>query len=510
MEDLVRIPVYPDTELPQGNINFSSRYPNLMTENKKDLGAFYTPLHTAEYMVRLLRNLDEKSRVLEPCGGDGVFVRALLKNTSLKPEQIEVWDINPKVKKNIIKFGVKFEIKDTLLETNFDGLFRPVFTHIVGNPPYLNKQSLYIKKNKNKLKKIYKEIGANDTYAMFLYICGNLLAPNGELVFIISDTYRTLRIHKKLRRWLLENFVIKEITLCPSSLFKNKGTMVQTSIIYLVKDNPTKNSKIKFNDCRKNQIGDYNGKIWEVPQLDILKYPDYVFYFENKKKLLTLISSTEKRMADFLDGGLGMHTTNNKKYLALIVYPGERVKSNKGIKNFVPFQLVNEKNKWRIYHKTGGNNKYYKKPTYAIRWDEESIKKYKMLKGLEKYKDRQGFIVSGVCSNLSARIASRGALWESNKAMCFFPKNPKEYPVYFFIGILNSKPYNEMIKIINHTNSIQIRDIKKLPMLNFSKEDIKKVSSISIFIISKLKRNPYFNFKKYQEEIDKIVLKYIN
>jgi tRNA1(Val) A37 N6-methylase TrmN6 len=481
----------------------------MIEQIKKNLGAFYTPIHTAKYMVGLFNSINEESKILEPCGGDGVFVKALLQKGGIKPEQIEVWDINPQLEQNIKKFGVKFVVKDTLLNTDFNSLFRPTFTHIIGNPPYLNKQSLYIKRNKEKLRKLYKEIGVNDTYAMFLYLCGNLLSKNGELVFIISDTYRTLGIHKKLRHWLLTNFTIKEIILCPPALFKDKGTMVKTSIIHLVKSIPSQNHKIEFNDCRENDLGDYNGKIWLVPQLDILKYPDYVFYFENNRDLLKILTSENKKIIDFLDGGLGMHTTNNKKYLALIDYKDKSVELNKKYKNIISFQMAKRKRGWRIYHKTGGNNKYYKKPTFAIKWDTESIKKYKNLKNVKKYEGRQGFIISGVCSTLSARLSYKGALWESNKAMCFFPKDPQKYPVYFFIGILNSKPYNEMIKIINHTNSIQIRDIKKLPMLNFSDKDIKKISQISKFIIDNLKRKEDFNFQKYQDNIDEIILKYI-
>ena len=401
---------------------------------KKDLGAFYTPAHTASYMISLFNKLNEKAKLLEPCGGDGIFIKSILNKKLLKPKQIEVWDINLQVEKNIKNLGVKFTVKDTLLETNLKSSFQPIFTHVIGNPPYLNKQSLYIKNNKNKLKKIYKEIGVNDTYAMFIYLCGNLLSQNGELVFIISDTYRTLGIHKKLRYWILNNFTIKEITLCPPSLFKDSGTMIQTSIIHLVKNKFPKNHKIKFNDCRKNELGDYKGKIWMVSQLDILKYPDYVFYFKNNINLLNVLTSANEKLVDFLEGGLGMHTTNNKQYLALIDYKDENIQLNKKNKNIVLFQNIKQGNGWKIYHKTGGNNKYYKKPKYAIKWNKEVIKKYKMLNGLEQYKEKQGFIISGVCSSLSARLAYKGAMWESNKAMCFFPKNPRKYPVYFFIG----------------------------------------------------------------------------
>ncbi len=462
------------------------------SETKKNLGAFYTPAHTAAYMVSLLSNFDKTSKLLEPCGGDGVFVKEILNRKLLKPWQIEVWDINPQVKNTLKKLEVNIKIKDSLLATDFQSLFKNSYTHILSNPPYLNKQSQYLKKNKTKLRKLYKAIGVNDTYALFLYLGCNLLALKGELVFIISDTYRTLGIHKRLRYWLLKNLTINQITLCPASLFKDTGTSVKTSIIHLTNSPPDKKHKIIFNDCRNDRIGDYQGKIWKVNQNEILTYPDYVFYFENNKKLMNVFNNQNKKLVDFLDGGLGMHTTNNKKFLKKI--------------NYDQFLKDNDNN-WRIYHKTGGDNQYYKKPQFAIKWDKDSIKHYKSLKGLEKFLKRDGFLISGVCSKLSARMAIKGALWESNKAFEFFPKT-KQYPPLFFIGILNSGPYNEMIKIINHTNSIQVRDIKKLPMFDFKKNDIKRITNIARTIVEKLKKNPRLNFDRYQQKIDQIVVHY--
>ena len=136
--------------------------------------------------------------------------------------------------------------------------------------------------------------------------------------------------------------------------------------------------------------------------------------------------------------------------------------------------------------------------------------RYKMPRNFNINENRRGFIISGICSNLSARLSTVGALWESNKAMCFFPKDPKKYSPEFFVGVLNSEVYNKMIKLLNHTNSLQIRDIKKLPMPDFRDNDIKNIAVVSQDIVDRLKTNLNYNFEHEQNQINKIVEKYFN
>mgnify|MGYP001159103406 CR=1 FL=1 len=478
-------------------------------EQQKKLGAFYTPFHTANYMISRLNGFNKTSNLLEPSGGDGVFVSEILNKRLLTPSQITVWDINPETQKTIKLLGVNnVVIKDTLLETELnDGLLfkKETFSHIIGNPPYLNKQSTYIKEHKNKLKKTFSLIGANDTYAMFLYLCCKLLIENGQLCFIVSDTFLTLGIHKKLRKFLLENYTIKEITLCQKDLFKNTGILVNTCIICLQNKKPDSNHHIIFNDCRNNKIGEYTGKKRQMRQTDMLTYPDYVFGFNGDVGLLKKIIRF-KKLTEILDGGLGMHTTDNEKFLGIVDYNGKQY-ANSGLPQIPVNKIKN--GEWKFYHKRGGKNKYYMPAEHCIRWDKNSTTNYKIPKTVNIDENRQGIIISGISSELSARLATKGALWESNKAFCFFPKNPDKYPPEFFVGILNSKIYNDMAKLLNHTVSLQIRDIKKLPFFNFKGRDIKTISEISKKIINRLKINLDYNFSKEQERIDKIVNEYV-
>ncbi len=477
--------------------------------NQKQLGAFYTPRHTVQYIlsrVNAAATIDNQSNILEPSGWDGIFVSCLLDDyKQVKPQQIEVRDVNLKVKDQITQYGVNFSHRDSLLDNALaDGQTEWIYSHIIGNPPYLNKQSDYIKKNKKLLKNIYEDIGVHDTYAMFIYLWCKLLKEWGVLWFIVSDTFLTLWIHKKFRKFLLENFSIKEITICPKKLFE--GVAVSTCIIIIQNKKPNKKSTFIINDCRKSEIGNYDGVINTFNQNETLGNPDYVFNFNGNTDLIKYIN-TDDKIIDYVDGWLWMHTRDNNKYLAIIDYNGIQYAKRQSIELRVAEKDIDGK-KWKFYHKQWGDFKYFLPAEYAVKWDALSVSNYSIPKNALIEKKQQWFIVSWVCSRLSARLSTMWAMWESNKAMCFFPKNSQQYPCEYFLWLLNSSVYAKFIKFLNHTNSVQIRDIYKLPMLHISESDKQKVIDTVRYIIQKQKKDRYYDFSAKQQEIDGIIEKY--
>ena len=481
--------------------------------NKKQLWAFYTPTHTVDYIlskVNKVLKFDKNSRILEPSWWDWAFISSLLTWYEVTPKSIDVRDINIEVKDHILNYWVNFSCKDTLLETdilskNSFSTEKWIYTHVVWNPPYLNKQSEYIKNNKHKLKNIYNIIGVYDTYAMFIYLWSRLLKKWWCLGFIVSNTFLTLWIHKNFRKYLLENFSIKEITLCQKNLFE--WATVSTCIIIIENKKPTKESKYIINDCRNNPVWQYNWIINENPQIDTLNNPDYIFDINNNPSFLKMVNNNDK-MIHYLNWGLWMHTKNNEKYLSIVDYNWINYTKKKTITSFIPNKDVDGK-KRIYYHKQGGWFKYYLPAEYAVKWDKESLSNYVIPKNALWLKNKQWFIISWVCSNLSARLSTPWAMRESNKAMCFFPKDSK-YPCEYFIWLLNSSSYARLMKTLNHTNSIQIRDIYKLPMIHLKKEDKTELINIVKLIINNMKKNLTFDYNEYQNKIDKIVENYFN
>jgi len=61
------------------------------------------------------------------------------------------------------------------------------------------------------------------------------------------------------------------------------------------------------------------------------------------------------------------------------------------------------------------------------------------------------------------------------------------------------------MKALNHTNSIQIRDIYKLPMIHLSNEDKTELIDLVKSIIKSMEKNLDFDYTKQQEKIDQII-----
>ena len=147
-----------------------------------------TPTKTAEYIISRLAPFRRDEKILDPCVGPGIFIEELLKS-GVKSDQIQTYDINPDYKKKMKDLGISFTDQDYLL--SYTPLLNFQFDVILANPPYLNKSSQYVKKNKKKLHKIFGKINAHETYSMFIVSSIWRLKEGGRLGFITSDSFLT-------------------------------------------------------------------------------------------------------------------------------------------------------------------------------------------------------------------------------------------------------------------------------------------------------------------------------
>jgi hypothetical protein len=452
--------------------------------------------------------------VLDPCVGPGIFIKKLIE-AGIDSSKLFAFDINSSFLKKVETLGVSTKNQDTLIAL-YPYSYNQ-FDFIVGNPPYLNKASTYVRKNKKKLRKIYGKINAHETYAMFIVNSIWRLKEGGKLGFITSDSFLTLSTHKKLRKFILNNCKIKEILLAPRNLFSNQKVSTSPAIIILQKFTGQKNKTLRENNVmtiipRVNNEDDYKDPpiIYQISQKKYQSLPFNIFFTDIENEVLDLFQRAPK-LEDYLRGFIGMHTHDNKRFIAAI--DGTRLgdifkkRNVKRTNSDSKYQIINREsldlNEWKPYLKRGGADQYYRPIMEALDWRKKSIENYDIPKNVPF--ESEGIVISGVSSRLAARYMPRGCYWDSNKAIGFIIKN-KSLSITYVLGLLNSSLYNYLAKgIINNTNSIQITGIHALPFILPDENTKNQVEILVNEIIKNKIKDSNYNFIQEQKEIDQLI-----
>jgi len=483
-------------------------------DNNKDLGLVITPPKTVEYIISRLSPFTIDEKILDPCAGPGIFLVALLKE-GVSNKNLYCFDINPIHKKKYEQLGINHEIKDYLLSISH-GIFNQ-FDVILGNPPYLNKASAYVKKNRANLQKIYGKINAHETYAMFLVSSIWRLKNGGRLGFIISDSFMTLRSHEKLRKFILNTCKIKEILLAPKNVFEDQKVNISTAIMILEKCEGKEKKKERLEHVmriipRVSNEDEYwkPRKIIKIKQKKYHLLPFHVFFTDVEEGIIELFEKSP-RLEKYLKGYIGMHTHDNAKYIAAI--EGTKLaeifhKKNLHIKDPEKKYKIISKDllkggSWKLYLKRGGAEQYYRPIMEAVDWTPQSIKNYDIPKNVPF--EKEGIVISGVSSRLAARYMPKGCYWDSNKAMGFIIRD-NSISIEYMLGVLNSSLYNYLMKgIMNNTYSIQLMGIHSLPFIKPTNEIKTIIEELVKEIIENLKKNISFDYHFLQRKIDNLI-----
>ncbi|TFG03992.1 MAG: hypothetical protein EU542_00325 [Promethearchaeota archaeon] len=482
--------------------------------SKKELGLITTPYKTADYIINKLGAINQNQLILDPCAGPGIFIKRLVKK-GINMKQIHAYDISSEYEDNIRALGIHFERKDTLLsitEVDYNH-----YDFIIGNPPYLNKSSSYVRENRKELRKIYGKINSHETYSMFIINSIWRLKEGGKMAFITSDSFMTLKTHQRLRKFILRNCVIDELLLAPQDLFSSQNVSTSPAIIVLTKCSKKRQrdirlrNRIRVVDRVKNE-DEYNNpeKVVKIFQKSYYALPFNLFYIDIEPQIINFFEKAPK-LVNYIKGYIGMHTHNNKKYIAAIegtileeIF--EKRKAKKDISKD-HYQIIPRENleheSWKPYLKRGGAEQYYRPIMEALDW-RESAKKIYYIPDKVPF-ESEGIVISGVSSRLAARYMPRGCYWDSNKAIgCTILDECLS--IEYALGLLNSSLYNYLAKgIINNTNSIQLSGIHALPIIipDFKTKNL--VEKYVKRIIAKLKHDDHYSYEYEQKKIDNII-----
>jgi type I restriction-modification system DNA methylase subunit len=210
------------------------------------------------------------------------------------------------------------------------------FDIVLANPPY-GANPLYGATVGDQVRDLYFDrrtdgSQSTDTYGLFMARGLQLLTSGGQLCYIVSDTWRTIKTHKPLRKRFLESTTIAHIVDLPSWIF---NATVNTCILTVAKNVPSGEDNLIAADLRSLQSGDWN-KLTEnltaiaahsvdlqtidyarytYPQALIYTYDNLSFFIGSPKLYHLLSDSKFYRMMTIADVKQGLATADNNYYI---------------------------------------------------------------------------------------------------------------------------------------------------------------------------------------------------
>ena len=455
------------------------------------------------YMTGML-NFKPQDSIFEPCGGDGVFVDKILERSPLS--NICIYELNPTavgVLRNKYKHSSNIRIKetDTLLDDDVI-LGRCKFDKIIGNPPYGARNN---EAKKNELNKLYADLYTKESYTLFLYACINCLNENGELSFIIPDTFLSLHRHLAIRRFLLTHTAIRELALFPSSFFPgiNFGyanlCIITLSKCSDISRNLRNKIVIRTNFAKVDELENrHAGDTKEISQEAVYNGVGSAFMFNSSDKLTELINDDSlMKIGDIASCVTGFYSGCDKDYLRPL---NARIKNAKKY-NIIDLNTIHsghlsdeekqngiESEKYFVPIVKGGNTKYVKSNSWFMDWSTKAISEYRQSKKC-RFQNSTFYFKNGIgipmirSSRLTGSLID-GRLFDQS-IVGVFPKD--ESLVNYMLAFFNSSICTNLINAINPSTNNSANYIKKIPFIAPAQETRTEIEQLVGCIIERLK-----------------------
>ena len=496
-----------------------------MINEARKYQAFYTKsTPIVDYMVGKLL-LQPSDRIFEPCGGDGVFVGAII--DANENAHIDICELNPlSVKVLQSKFStcknVTIKECDTLLDNDLilSSNFGGIYDKIIANPPYGAWQDI---EKRAILKKIYSDLYAKESYALFLFRCIELLKEQGILSFIIPDTFLNLHMHKAIRKHILTKTKILELALFPSSFFPgvNFG-YANLSIITLQKVGDQKGClnhifKVFTNFTTVYQLVNINNqelKVHLFSQQEVLSNPDHAFFISDNSLISKAINNASLKIGDIADCVTGFYSGDDKTFLQVI---GPELKNGKNY-DIVDLDKINrdfkifptilegiEGEKCFLPIVKGGNAKFLKPEGWFMNWSKEAVKHYRKDKKA-RFQNPQFYFKFGIGVPMISSSSITASLIENKlfdqSIVGIFPID--EGLNYYLLAFFNSPTCNKLIRTINPSANNPANYIKKIPFIEPSDQQKKLINNNVQKILDSIIKQGHYN-EDLENEVNKAI-----
>lgn len=377
---------------------------------------------------------------------------------------------------------------------------------VVTNPPYMGGKG-FSPKLKTYVEKNYKD-SKSDLFAVFIERCNEFTKKNCYTSMITMQSWMFLSSFEVLRKNMLKNneieslvhlsFYVIGITFSTTAFCLKKGIRNSQNNYFKLFDKVTRimsaeDCDVLFRNCLKNKnyrykftnrsireeisentASDPNGIIlrYNLLQKDFEKIPGSPIAYWVSDKIREIFEKN-KKLGDIGEAKVGLQTGDNNRFLRL----WNEVNYNKiGYNMSNSQEALESKKKWFPYNKGGEFRKWYGNQEHLVNWENDGyeIKNFYDEKGKLRsrpqnteyyFKESISWGLITPSSGNAFRYFPKGFIYDVAGMSYFLEKNQFNY-----LGILNTKIYADLTKIINPTVNLQIGDVLSLPVTEIKNE----------------------------------------
>ncbi len=332
---------------------------------------------------------------------------------------------------------------------------------VVTNPPYMGASNMnsglseYVKK--------YYPDSKSDLFAVFIEVCSRMAKQNGYQAMITQHAWMFLSSFEKLREKMMLTETISMAHLGARAFEEIGGEVVQPTAFVRCANHV---EGYKGTYCRLIEPTSQQGKEemflagqkrYTANQDDFAKIPGAsVAYWVSKKLYSTFRNSL---LYDYTISDGQNKTGDNAKF----------VREFWEVRN----SNVGKGKKWLFYAKGGGYRKWYGNLSEVVNWSEEAREFYKNDKICRIIPEylwyKAGITWSLISNNPSFRLLPEEATFDVGGSSIFLKDNSN---IEFVLGLLNSKVFSYVQKIVNPTINIQVKDIRVMPFVKKNENEI--------------------------------------
>ena len=335
---------------------------------------------------------------------------------------------------------------------------------VVTNPPYMGSSGMNAKLT-DFVKKNYSD-SKSDLFAVFIEKCGQMAKRNGYQAMITQHSWMFLSSFEKLRTKLLSVDIVNMAHLGARAFEEIGGEVVQTTSFVI----------------RKSHIVDYKGKYCRLIEPTSQQGKEDMFlagenrYSADQSNFSKIPGSpvaywvSDRFMSIFQNSSLFEYTISDGQNKT-----GDNARF---VREFweVSNTSIGINKKWLFYAKGGGYRKWYGNLSEVVNWSEEArafYKKDRICRIIPEYLwYKTGITWSLISNNPSFRILPPDATFDVGGSTVFLKDDSD---MAFFLGLLNSKLFSYVQKIVNPTINIQVKDIRIMPLIRENEDAIKTI-----------------------------------